>query len=243
MAYDAGRGRMVIFGGSGTSGFLNDTWEWDGNAWTQVALIGPSPFPRSSSSLAFDPIRNRVVLFGGANPGVNPPYFDDTWEWDGSVWTQIMPIGLGPTARYAQRMSFDVRTSRVIMFGGFDGSFLGDTWEWDGSTWTKRSTIGPTPRGVSGMALDSGQNKVVLYGGLDAMGTYLSDTWEYHGVRLGDMNDDGNVNGLDIAPFVIAMLANSMNPVDLYLADFDGNAILDEGDLSGFVSTLLAEPS
>ena len=34
LAYDAARGRVVLFGGSG-GGYLADTWEWDGNDWIQ----------------------------------------------------------------------------------------------------------------------------------------------------------------------------------------------------------------
>jgi hypothetical protein len=38
MAYEAARQRVVLFGGSGgSSALLNDTWGWDGVAWTQVA--------------------------------------------------------------------------------------------------------------------------------------------------------------------------------------------------------------
>jgi len=36
MAYDAARGRVVVFGGSGFNGILNDTWTWDGTDWRTV---------------------------------------------------------------------------------------------------------------------------------------------------------------------------------------------------------------
>ena len=41
MAYDSKRGRTVLFGGSAGNVNLNDTWEWDGQDWTQVADTGP----------------------------------------------------------------------------------------------------------------------------------------------------------------------------------------------------------
>ncbi len=42
MAYEAARQRVVLFGGSGgTSPLFNDTWGWDGVAWTQLADMGP----------------------------------------------------------------------------------------------------------------------------------------------------------------------------------------------------------
>ena len=243
MAYDSARDRIVVFGGADFGTFFNETWEWDGSSWTQMVIGGAIPDPRVAAAMAYNPMRGRVILFGGASFQPSNNYLGDTWEWDGSSWTQLAMSGASPTPRYAHRMAFDSELSRIVLFGGFDGSILSDTWEWDGTTWVKRTVIGPTARASHAMAYDVARARIVLYGGDTAFGTFLNDTWEYHGVRLGDMNSDGNVNGLDIALFVRDLLANSMDPVDLYLSDFDSNAMLDEGDLSGFVSTLLADPS
>ena len=35
MAYDEARRRVVLFGGDGEHGLLDDTWEWDGREWTR----------------------------------------------------------------------------------------------------------------------------------------------------------------------------------------------------------------
>jgi hypothetical protein len=54
---------VVLFGGeSTTSALQNDTWAWDGQAWTQVGDTGPI---RMLHRLTFDSVRQRVVLFGG----------------------------------------------------------------------------------------------------------------------------------------------------------------------------------
>jgi galactose oxidase-like protein len=63
MAYDADRGRTVLFGGQITDAFLNDTWEWDGAEWTQVADSGPSP--RDACGATYDSSRHPMVLVGG----------------------------------------------------------------------------------------------------------------------------------------------------------------------------------
>jgi hypothetical protein len=66
MVFDSARGHAVLFGGESAAGILNDTWEWDGLAWTQQQDTGPSP--RWHHALAFDLVHNLVVLFGG-DPG------------------------------------------------------------------------------------------------------------------------------------------------------------------------------
>src|SRR6478609_11171120 len=46
MAYDSVRSRTVLFGGTlfagDLGGDINDTWEWNGEFWTQIADIGPA---------------------------------------------------------------------------------------------------------------------------------------------------------------------------------------------------------
>ena len=79
MAYDAARGVTVLHAGT-------ETWSWDGTMWRRLATTGPSQ--RIVSAMAYDAGRQRVVLFGGAGPGGEPPYDShaDVWEWDGSQW-------------------------------------------------------------------------------------------------------------------------------------------------------------
>jgi uncharacterized protein (TIGR03437 family) len=48
VAFDAGRGRMVVFGGTGNGGFTNDTWAYDPatRRWSAVAIEGGLPSAR-----------------------------------------------------------------------------------------------------------------------------------------------------------------------------------------------------
>jgi hypothetical protein len=39
-------------------------------------------------ALAYDPERQRAVLFGGGTPTQD---FGDTWESDGASWTEVAP--------------------------------------------------------------------------------------------------------------------------------------------------------
>ena len=89
MTYDTVRSRSILFGGSlligGASGSVNDTWEWNGEFWTQMANSGPAA--RQDHALCFDSVRQTALLFGGLSEQNSP--LGDTWSWDGEGWTQL----------------------------------------------------------------------------------------------------------------------------------------------------------
>jgi hypothetical protein len=175
MAYDAARQRVVLFGGHR----LSDTWEWDGSTWSQRSPV-TSPSARYGYAMAYDAARQRVVLFGGYDSSTNGQLsLSDTWEWDGSTWSQRSPV-TSPSARGHQTMAYDAARQRIVLFGG------SDTWEWDGSTWSQRSPVtSPSARGHQTMAYDAARQRIVLFGGYfddgTLYGSYLSDTWEWDG--------------------------------------------------------------
>src|SRR5262249_8851376 len=147
------RHRTVLFGGyngtlTGLNKYLNDTWEWDGQVWTQAADTGPR---RIWHFITFDSVRQRVVLFGGTQ---GTQHNNETWEWDGALWTQVADTGPSPRGRHA--MTFDSVRQRVVLFGGANSStspnlWFNDTWEWDGEDWTQVADTGPSPRATSTM--------------------------------------------------------------------------------------------
>jgi hypothetical protein len=179
MAYDSRRGVMVLFGGRHPVGNVNygDTWEWDGSTWTQV-FPATSPSCRYYQEMAYDSKRNVTVLFGGWN-SESSNYFGDTWEWDGSAWTNV--ASSGPNPRAAACMAYDSKREVTVLFGGNQSTLnnpmphLGDTWEWNGSVWQKVASTGPSARCNSAMAFDSQRGVTVLFGG------GFPDTWEWNG--------------------------------------------------------------
>jgi len=175
MAYDVVRQRVALFGGGGPSGFLGDTWEWDGFNWQQRASQN-SPSARFHHRMAYDVARQRVLLFGGFNGAGS---FGDTWEWDGANWVERFPAN-SPPPRNEHAMAYDAAHQRVIVFGGVAGlTFLGDTWEWDGTNWVPRfSSNWPSPRASAAMDYDATQQRIVLFGGRGVSGM-LGDTWEW----------------------------------------------------------------
>ncbi len=176
MAYDADRGRVVLFGGFGP-GFqsLNDTWEWDGSSWTLAATSGPSP--RGSGVMVYDSARKETLLFGGST-GSGPA--GDTWAWNGSSWTQLRPA-TSPPARVLSGMAFDTGRGVAVLFGGFSSSGrLGDTWQWDGASWSNVSpSAAPSPRWGMALGYDQLKRRTVLFGGDAAPND--NQTWEWDG--------------------------------------------------------------
>src|SRR5215469_1962040 len=187
MAYDAARAQVVLFGGdlnprpfAGKNLPSGETWAWDGQAWTQLADTGPSP-RRSASSMAYDSVRERVVLFGG---DVN----QDTWEWDGAEWTQTAADG--PPRRESASLAYDNVRQRLVLFGGDGAGSFGDTWEFDGNAWTNVAHSGPSGRTDTGMVF-SGSRTILFGGGFAGGGPTLKDTWEWSGKYWTQRQDIG----------------------------------------------------
>ncbi len=172
-AYDASRGRVVLFGGSSGDGFPNDTWEWDGINWL-LRTPALSPPGREVSGMTYDPIRGRVVLFGGWYGGP----LSDTWEWDGTNWFQMSPT-TSPSARGNVAFAYDEARGTCLLFGGWNGvAELGDTWEWNGTNWAQVTTAtAPGSRFDGRLAFDSVRNRMMLLGGWTAAGAARLDAW------------------------------------------------------------------
>jgi galactose oxidase-like protein len=173
-AFDTTAGRVVLFGGFAAGSFFNDTWVWDGAAWSPIVPAGPIPAVRGNMGLAYDSARSRLVLFGGATVG--GAAVGDTWEWDGRDWLQMNPTA-SPPARFNHAMAYDSTRHLIVMTGGFSTLRHSDTWEYDGTTWTQRTGTTYGARSSHGMAFDASRNKMVIFGGFN--GTRLADTREF----------------------------------------------------------------
>jgi hypothetical protein len=128
-------GTVVLFGGSNTSGYLGDTWTWNGSSWSSYALA--SPTARAMASMGFfnkpgGGNAQGLMLFGGQASGTTCPsgVCGDTWTWQSSRWQNLYATGStgSPTARYDAAAATDVNGG-VVIFGGTDGTTLkSDTW-------------------------------------------------------------------------------------------------------------------
>ncbi len=174
----------MLHGGGNTTGFLADTWTWNGTVWTQK-IVANAPPPRFGAAMVYDTVRQVVVLFGGFVPSGQDT--NDLWEWNGSSWTQRVVLN-APSPRGAHRMVFDEARGVTVLYGGYSTpstSTVSDTWTWDGTAWS----AGPNPGGPGSLCdnlfvYDSNRQRTVLFGGLRiaaAVQTDLAQTWEWDG--------------------------------------------------------------
>ncbi len=182
MAYDPDSGTLVLFGGFRDVGdqvvYLNDTWLFDGNTWTDVTRNAAPPV-RAAAGMAFDAVTHEIVLFGGYN---GSRWLGDTWTFDSGHmrWRSERPKR-SPRAVTGPAVFQDPLTGHVCEFGGFDGQFYQSfTWRWDGRTWTRVITAtSPYARSAPAYALDPVLHEVVMFGGLGDVNP--NNTWTFDG--------------------------------------------------------------
>lgn len=185
IAYDPIRRVTVLFGGSSPRDdtFYNETWEYDGRTWVRRFPLNP-PSPRNGARMAYDPIRGKMLMFGGYRWEGRMVFFDETWEYDGARWSQRLPAN-HPDARETAGLAYDSSRGVMVLFGGgrTAGSVVfNDTWEWDGGNWIRRSpATSPPARWAHALTYDQRRNRIILFGGLTGTTSAFNDTWEFDG--------------------------------------------------------------
>lgn len=186
MAYDFGRLRAVLYGGTPnvfSPTVLGDTWEFDGVDWHQVATPGTSTAgARERMAMCYMASQQRTILFGGWDPTLVVPTYDDTWTFDGVTWTQVAVTGPRPLPRVDAQLVDDLSRGVVVLSGGMDPqsmAIFSDTWEFDGTSWREVGSRVSPPRTGFGMAFDLPSGRMVLFGGRTAGTELRDDTWEY----------------------------------------------------------------
>ena len=172
MAYDARRGRVVMFGGLASNGAsLADTWEWDGRSWRQIEpALGVAPVAREGHAMTYHAASGYILLFGGVSTSTT---LGDTWLWDGRRWLQTNLDGETPSIRAGHALAYDARRGVAVLFGGSNQGGLispapdaSETWEWNGASWRQIDTpITPSARERFAMAFDVQLGQVVLVAG------------------------------------------------------------------------------
>ena len=212
MAYDARRGKTIIYGGNTADGNQEDTWEFDGTSWEQIFPSDPEgdggPGELLAGQMTYDSARGVVLLYGGR---VGTVVQDDLWAYDGTSWELLTPTdpeGDGnPAERKEGALTFDRSRGVAVLFGGKNdaGDRVTETWEWGGTSWEEITPTDPEGDGNPAgryeltMNYDATREVVLLYGGYAT--TYTSELWEWDGtswdlVAPDDPENDGDPGNL-----------------------------------------------
>lgn len=193
MVYDSKRGRVVLFGGftdaaavNGLAIFHNDTWVWQNGQWTFVETAH-APSPRYYSAMAYDSDRDRIVLFGGIayksdNKTTETLY--DTWEFDGTDWTQAAPSGSVHVGKPV--LAYDPSRKQMVLVGSND--LFATTmylYNAEAKSWAAPSPAPdklPTCANDGVMVYQKHKQRIAYVGGICQTGTPTSDElWEWDG--------------------------------------------------------------
>ncbi len=181
MAFDRHRGVTVLFGGQLDiigSVVVADLWEFDGIDWREVTP-NVSPPPRLNAGMAYDRHRRVLVMAGGTRPP-SFPALRDTWEFDGTAWTQRQPATTPLLDTKTSLVEDPIRRRMVSL--GFDPAPPGAerTWEWDGTDWQMRAAAWPTLQRGGAMAYDAVREGIWYFGGAVRNTTPASATFQFY---------------------------------------------------------------
>ena len=191
--YDATHDRLVIFGGIDHEGhILSDCWALPlagSSAWSPLATSGPRPPARQSASGIYDPVRDRLLVFGGADS--SGTLLSDTWALPmgaGDTWALVPLAGGEPVARERAAVAYDAGHDQMVVYGGRGASALQATvltlslagtavWNVPSS-----STPSPAAREWAAAIVDPARDRLVVVGGgtpslsIDVLGWALGGT-------------------------------------------------------------------
>lgn len=187
--------RIWIYGGYNGS-FLGDlvAYNTQQNVWSTIAGTGTPPGTRERHSLAFDPVGNAVVVFGGQNlPMFSFVHYDTLhiFKTATSVWTQIPRSGTWPAARKDAALFWVPHLGKLLLFGGDDGPNAGNRFNDmflltldsanNTASWSQITPGGVTPpKQTSGcIAYDPTGHRLIVYGGETSDGTAVNTTYQY----------------------------------------------------------------
>ena len=184
--YDPVRDRMVLFGGYTGADSLDDVWVLSlagTPAWTQLTPTGTPPSGRYRHSAIYDPVRDRMVVFGGCT---DSRVFNDVWALSLAgtpAWTQLTPTGTPPIARFSHSAIYDPVRDRMVVFGGYKNySYLNEVWALSLAgtpAWTQLTPTGTPPieRWGHSAIYDPVRDRMVVFGGYCTGQQVRNDVW------------------------------------------------------------------
>ncbi len=175
---------LILFGGRGNNGTLNDIWSLslDERIWRDLTpASGRAPAPRLTPTAIYDPEKNRLVTYSGQGAG----FFNDTWAFDlaANTWQEITQASPRPLERYGTVLAYDSKRHGALTFAGFtseEGRF-DDTWNLalGEEAWQDVSPAGARPgkRCLHSGTYDAERDRFIIYAG--QRNGPLDDLWAF----------------------------------------------------------------
>ena len=183
LAYDSSGDRLVTIGADGDLIALSLA----SFHWSFLPDHGPGPSSRFAAGIVVDPVRHRLITFGGTTPSRDDVH-SDAWVVSLALptpWSRLVPDAERAPIRGAAGDGYDRSRSRLVVFGGSNelGGVRNDTWVVDLSgklSWSPLATTGgpPPPRYWHASTWDPVRDQLLVFGGFSGDFTnYLADLW------------------------------------------------------------------
>jgi hypothetical protein len=201
LVFDPIRDRMLVLGGYSAPQDSVPVLSFDlGPAWSTLHPSGPAPSPREAPGVVYDPVRDRVLLFGGfvSNFFGGGNGLNDVWELTlgaSPAWTQLTPTGSTPAGRGYHGMVYDAALDRIVVIGGSgSGSLhptsLRDVWALSlagAPAWSPITPLGIPPLYLqaSAVVLDAFRKRALVYASsgladsVFALSLEVPESWGY----------------------------------------------------------------
>jgi N-acetylneuraminic acid mutarotase len=191
MVFDTTRNRVVMFGGrkapadsDGQATYLNDTWVYDGENWTQIESAEVPPV-RQFGVMTYDRVRDRVILYGGNVLAADEESFDtrfDTWEFDGQQWTPVISGTVGPKVARPE-IAYDATLNQTFLIGLNEAATAIVMYRYDAAA---KAWVAVTPTALPA-CVNEGHllyrertGKLMFFGGICVANTPATeDVWEW----------------------------------------------------------------
>jgi hypothetical protein len=188
--FDPVNRRMIVFGGLRNGVLDNRLWQLDLAApiatWSELATVtSVRPAPRRGAKFVYDPLNNRLVMYGGFLGATYTSVCNELWQLNlatGSVaWTQLFVSG-GPPALSDCSFIYDPVSQSAVLFGGQQTSGAGTNGLWRLSlsgapAWTTSTAVTrPAARLIHSAIYDAVGQRMIMFGGYNG----LFDLWSYN---------------------------------------------------------------
>src|SRR5262249_23565692 len=129
--YDAQRQHMVVCGGW-SGAYQSDVWALtlsDSPVWSQLVPPAGPEIGRDRHSAIYDPVRDRMVVFGGGGGPAGGRSDVLALSLTDAVWSVLTPSQDPPSSRSGHSAIYDPLRDRMVIFGGRDlANYRSDAW-------------------------------------------------------------------------------------------------------------------